>query len=81
MIMPILNMLKKNNFYINNLDINLICEKPKVSLYGEKIIQSLSSLLSLEKNKINLKGKTTEKLGLIGKENAIACEAICSISQ
>lgn len=81
MIMPILNMLKKNNFYINNLDINLICEKPKVSLYREKIIQSLSSLLSLEKNKINLKGKTTEKLGLIGKENAIACEAICSISQ
>lgn len=81
MMMPILNMLKKNNFYINNLDINMICEKPKVSLYRKKIIQSLSSLLSLDKNKINLKGKTTEKLGLIGKENAIACEAICSISE
>ncbi len=81
MMMTILNMLKKNNFYINNLDINLICEKPKVSLYRKKIIRSLSSLLSLDMNKINLKGKTTEKLGLIGKENAIACEAICSISE
>ena len=30
---------------------------------------------------INLKGKTVEKLGLIGKENAIACEAIVSINK
>ena len=30
---------------------------------------------------INLKGKTVEKLGLIGKEKAIACEVICSITQ
>ena len=36
---------------------------------------------SLDKDLINLKGKTVEKLGLIGKEKAIACEVICSISQ
>ena len=33
------------------------------------------------KELINLKGKTVEKLGLIGKEKAIACEVICSITQ
>ena len=81
MLKPILNILDKNDFYINNLDINLICEQPKVSKYREKIINSLSSLLNLDKNLINLKGKTVEKLGLIGKEKAIACEVICSISQ
>ena len=31
--------------------------------------------------KINLKGKTTEKLGIIGKEKAIACETISSLTQ
>ena len=46
-----------------------------------KIINSLSNLLDLNKDLINLKGKTTEKLGLIGKEKAIACEVICSISK
>ena len=30
---------------------------------------------------INLKGKTVEKLGLIGKEKAIACETIVSINK
>jgi 2-C-methyl-D-erythritol 4-phosphate cytidylyltransferase/2-C-methyl-D-erythritol 2,4-cyclodiphosphate synthase len=81
MLKPIVDMLIRNNFYINNLDINLICEQPKVSKYRTKIINSLSNLLNLDKNLINLKGKTVEKLGIIGKEQAIACEVICSISQ
>ena len=46
-----------------------------------KIINSLSKLMDIDKNIINLKGKTVEKLGLIGKENAIASEAIISISK
>ena len=37
--------------------------------------------MSLNKNQINLKGKTVEKLGLIGKEKAIACEVISSIKK
>ena len=78
---PIIEILNKNNFYINNLDINLICEQPKISKHRKKIIDSLSNLLDLDENLINLKGKTVEKLGLIGKEKAIACEVICSISQ
>jgi 2-C-methyl-D-erythritol 4-phosphate cytidylyltransferase/2-C-methyl-D-erythritol 2,4-cyclodiphosphate synthase len=78
---PIINILNKSNFYINNLDINLICEQPKMSKYRDKILKSLSHLLNLDKKLINLKGKTVEKLGLIGKEKAIACEVICSISQ
>ena len=61
------------------MDINLICEKPKVSKYRNKIINSLTKLMKINKNIINLKGKTVEKLGLIGKEKAIACEAIVSI--
>ena len=81
MLSPIISDLEKNNYIINNLDINLICERPKVSTYRNKIINSLSKLMNIDKNIINLKGKTVEKLGLIGKENAIACEAIVSINK
>ncbi len=81
MLKPILENLYKLNFSINNIDINLICEKPKVSKYRDKIINSISKLTNLNKNQINLKGKTVEKLGLIGKEKAIACEVIVSISK
>ncbi len=81
MLKPINKILNEKNYYINNLDINLICEQPKVSKYRNKIIKSLSILLGIDKELINLKGKTVEKLGLIGKEKAIACEVICSISE
>ncbi len=81
MLIPVLNFLNQNNFIINNIDINLICENPKVSKIRNKIIKSLSNLLSINRDLINLKGKTVEKLGIIGKEKAIACEVICSISK
>ena len=81
MLKPIMKNLNKSNIIINNVDINLICEKPKVSKYRDKIIKSISKLMNLDINKINLKGKTVEKLGLIGKEKAIACEVIVSIAK
>ncbi len=80
MLSPILKILDKNGYFINNIDINLICENPKVSRYRGKIITSLSNLLKINKDQINLKGKTVEKLGLIGKEKAIACETIVSLN-
>ena len=43
------------------------------------MINNISKLCEISKNKINIKGKTTEKLGIIGKERAIACEVICSM--
>ena len=81
MLKPIMNDLNKLNYFINNLDINLICEQPKVSKYRERIINSISKLMNLNEDLINLKGKTVEKLGLIGKEKAIACEVIISITK
>ncbi len=81
MLKPVIRSLYKSNYFINNLDINLICEQPKVSKYRNQIISSISKLMILKKNLINLKGKTVEKLGLIGKEKAIACEVIISITK
>jgi len=80
MLKPVIESLNKSNYFINNVDINLICEEPKVSIYRNKIISSISNLMGLSKDLINLKGKTVEKLGLIGKERAIACEVIISIT-
>ncbi len=81
MLKPVIRSLYKSNYFINNLDINLICEQPKVSKYRNQIVSSISKLMMLKKDLINLKGKTVEKLGLIGKEKAIACEVIISITK
>ncbi len=79
MLNKVLKIINKKKFYINNIDINIIAEEPKISKYRNKIISSISKLCNINKNQINIKGKTTEKLGLIGKEKAIACEVIASV--
>ena len=43
------------------------------------MIDTISKICEINPNQINVKGKTTEKLGLIGKEKAIAAEAITSV--
>ncbi|MDC0903776.1 2-C-methyl-D-erythritol 2,4-cyclodiphosphate synthase [Pelagibacteraceae bacterium] len=47
--------------------------------FKNKMLESISNLCEISKNQINIKGKTTEKLGIIGKEKAIACEVITSV--
>ena len=39
----------------------------------------IAKLCEISKEQINIKAKTTEKLGVIGKEKAIACEVITSV--
>ena len=79
MLSKVLKLINQKEFYINNIDINVIAERPKINKYRDKIIKSLSKICNVNKDQINIKGKTTEKLGLIGKEKAIACEVIASV--
>ena len=75
----VIELIKSKNFSINNIDINIIAQKPKIKKYSKKMIQAISKLCEINSNQINIKGKTTEKLGLIGKEKAIASEVITSL--
>ena len=74
----LINKIKKN-YLINNIDINIITQTPKIQKYKSKILKSIAKLSKISISQINIKGKTTEKLGVIGKEKAIACEVITSV--
>ena len=77
----VIELIKFKNFSINNIDINIIVQKPKIKKYSKKMIDTISKLCEINSSQINIKGKTTEKLGLIGKEKAIASEAITSVTK
>ena len=77
----VIKLIKYKNYSINNIDINVIAEKPKIKKYSKKILKSICNLCEINSNQINIKGKTTEKLGVIGKEKAIACEVITSVTK
>ena len=76
----VIELIKSKNFSINNIDINVIAQKPKIKKHAKKMIDTISKICEISPNQINIKGRTTEKLGLIGKEKAIAAEAIVSVT-
>ena len=45
------------------------------------MMKTIANICEISINQINIKGKTTEKLGVIGKEKAIACEVITSVTK
>ena len=75
----IIEQTKKKGFLINNIDINIITQKPKIQKYKKQITNCIAKICHISPTQINIKGKTTEKLGVIGKEKAIACEVIASV--
>jgi 2-C-methyl-D-erythritol 4-phosphate cytidylyltransferase/2-C-methyl-D-erythritol 2,4-cyclodiphosphate synthase len=75
----VIKQVEIKNVLINNIDINIITQKPKIQKYKKRIILCIARLCKILPTQINIKGKTTEKLGVIGKEKAIACEVIASV--
>jgi len=79
LLQQVMKQIKTKGYFINNIDINIITQTPKIKNLKNKMIDNISKLCEISKNQINIKGKTTEKLGIIGKEKAIACEVITSV--
>ncbi len=77
----VVKLIKSINFSINNIDINIIAQKPKIKKYSKKMIQTISKLCEINSNQVNIKGKTTEKLGLVGQGEAIVSEVISSVTK
>ena len=76
-----MKLLTKNKCKINNLDTIIIAESPKIAPYAEKIKERLAPILKINKKLINIKAKTNEGIGEIGKGKAIASFVVVSITQ
>ena len=79
LLQQVVEKIKTKGYFINNIDIKIITQTPKIKKYKNKMTENIAELCKISKDQINIKGKTTEKLGVIGKEQAIACEVIASV--
>ena len=71
-----LNLAKEKGFEISNLDATILCEKPKINPLRDKIRENIASILQIEKERINIKATTTEKMGFIGRSEGIGAIAV-----
>ena len=73
-------ILKNKGYEIINIDSTVICEKPKLLPYKEKMKENISCALKIDKGLISIKAKTKEAMDSAGKGYSIEAYAVCLIS-
>jgi len=71
-------LLREVGEKINNIDAIVICEKPKILNYTQEIKDNIATILEINPKIISLKGKTSESIGFIGRQEGIAAMVVTS---
>lgn len=75
----VMEYVKASSFTIANMDITIVCQKPKLALYIEEMVQTLSQATGIQPEQVNIKATTTEKMGYTGREEGISTHAVVLI--
>jgi 2-C-methyl-D-erythritol 2,4-cyclodiphosphate synthase len=65
--------------WINNVDITIIAQAPKLAPYIEQMTQNIADVLGIPRGAVNVKATTEEGLGFTGSGEGIAAQAVVSI--
>jgi 2-C-methyl-D-erythritol 2,4-cyclodiphosphate synthase len=77
----VLLLTSQKGFSINNIDVTVVAQTPRLSPIIKAIVSNLSSDLQLEETQVNVKATTTESLGYIGRKEGIAVHCVCLLVQ
>jgi len=75
----IVSFIYNVGYEIVNIDTTIIAQKPKINPFKNEIKNSLAKLIKIEKQFINIKATTAEKMGFIGREEGIAVQSIATL--
>lgn len=73
-------MVKQKSFTVKNIDSVIFAQAPKISPYREEMQKKIARIMGINPGLINIKATTTEGLGIIGKEQAIAAMCIALLT-
>jgi 2-C-methyl-D-erythritol 2,4-cyclodiphosphate synthase len=78
-VINVMELVEKAGFELVNIDITIILEKPKLKIYKEKMKNRLAELCNIKPEIVNVKAKTNEGIGFVGREEGVAAYCICEI--
>jgi len=63
----------------HNVDATVLLERPKLRPHVDAMRTNIARALSVDRNQVSVKATTTEGLGLVGREEGVAAQAVCTI--
>ena len=74
------DLIEEKGYVIENVDATIIAQKPKLRPYIDQMEENIAKVLRIERDQINVKATTEERLGFTGREEGMAAQAICSLA-
>jgi 2-C-methyl-D-erythritol 2,4-cyclodiphosphate synthase len=71
------HLIRHQGWMVGNLDVTVICERPKVGPHAEAMRRTIALDLGIEPDAVSVKATTTETLGFTGRSEGIAAQAVC----
>jgi 2-C-methyl-D-erythritol 2,4-cyclodiphosphate synthase len=79
MLKTVMEWVEHKRFRLNNVDVSVVAENPKLSLYVSAMQHRLADVLEASINQINIKATTTEGMGFTGRQEGIEAFAVVSL--
>jgi 2-C-methyl-D-erythritol 2,4-cyclodiphosphate synthase len=73
--------VREKGFKIENIDTIICLQSPKISSYIHQMQETLSKVMDIDLEDINIKATTTEHLGFVGKKEGVAAHSVCLLSR
>lgn len=74
-------LIANNNYRVNNIDVTIVAQKPKLAGYIPLMIGNVGKALNIEETRVNIKATTTEGLGFAGLGQGMASYAVCTLKE
>ncbi len=71
--------IANRGYFVNNVDITIILERPKLALFTPSMKKNIASLLHITEDRVSVKAKTNEQLDAIGAGLGVAVQAAVSL--
>ena len=81
LLLEVVETLHKKGFEINNIDVTVLLQRPKLRNHIDKMIDTLSAVMKIDKKKLSIKATTTEGLGFVGREEGVAAHCVTLINK
>lgn len=76
-----MGMLKEKGYEVGNVDATIVAQRPKLAPYIEKMRDNIAEDLGVEKDQVNVKATTEEKLGFTGSGEGMSAYAVAGIEK
>ncbi|EDS71965.1 2-C-methyl-D-erythritol 2,4-cyclodiphosphate synthase [Anaerofustis stercorihominis] len=75
------NLIAKEGYELNNADVTLVMQAPKIAPYIDKMRENISFIMNTPVKNISIKATTEEKLGFSGRKEGIKAYSVCLLKE